>query len=185
MQINKVKSYQFSYHFLMSLHVPKSINPARMRYPVGKSAQGSNQKVTVEYSIMLLFELSKSKSRKKAGGYVNVSSSPFTHSTPIWSVANQSLRRTFVCFFLGIQNQTFADVIPKLIAQFKIERLQIERTSQSAAFEIMRFCAFAMQIGNYRASACPTILRNGLAKMTSTCGKIPQKRQLIYGFMAS
>ena len=56
----------------MSLHAPKSIVFARLRYPVSKSAQGSNQKVTVEYSIKLLTEFSKTKGRKKAGGCVNV-----------------------------------------------------------------------------------------------------------------
>ena len=29
MKINKVKYYQFSKHFLMSLYVPKSIDPAQ------------------------------------------------------------------------------------------------------------------------------------------------------------
>ena len=83
MEINKVKCYQFSNHFLISLHALKSIDPARLRYPVGKSAQGSNPKVTVEYSIKLWLEFSKTKGRKKAGGYVNVSSSPLIPSTPI------------------------------------------------------------------------------------------------------
>ena len=72
MKINKVKCYQFSNHLLMSLHAPISIVVARLRYPVGKSAQGSNPKVTVEYSIKLLLDFSKTKGRKKAGGYVNV-----------------------------------------------------------------------------------------------------------------
>ena len=38
MKINEVKFYEFSNHFLMSLHAPKSIVFARLRYPVGKSA---------------------------------------------------------------------------------------------------------------------------------------------------
>ena len=73
MKINKVKCNQFSNHFLMSLHAPKGIVLARLRYPVGKRAQGSNPKVTVEYSIKLWLEFSKTKGREKAGGYVNVS----------------------------------------------------------------------------------------------------------------
>ena len=72
MKINKVKYYQFSNHFLMSLHEPKSIVFVRLRNPVGNSAQGSNPKVTVEYSIKLWLEFSKTKGRKKDGGYVNV-----------------------------------------------------------------------------------------------------------------
>ena len=72
MKIDIVKYNQFSTHFLVSLHAPKSIVFARLRYPVGKSAQGSNPKVTVEYSIKLLIEFSKTKDRKKTGGYVNV-----------------------------------------------------------------------------------------------------------------
>ena len=71
MKINEEKCYQFSNHFLMSLHRPKSIVLVRLRYPVGKSAQGLNPKVTVEYSIQLWLEFSKTKGRKKAGGYVN------------------------------------------------------------------------------------------------------------------
>ena len=47
MKINTVKCYQFSNYFLVSLHAHKSIEPVRFRYPVGKSAQGSNQKVIV------------------------------------------------------------------------------------------------------------------------------------------
>ena len=66
MKINKVKCYQFSNHFLMSLHAPKSVLFARLQYPVGKSAQGSNPKVTVEFSIKLWLEFSKTKGRKKA-----------------------------------------------------------------------------------------------------------------------
>ena len=72
MKINKVKCNQFSNHFLLSLHAPKSIVFAGLRYPVGKSAHGSNAKVTVEYSIKLWLEFSKTKGRKKAGRYVNV-----------------------------------------------------------------------------------------------------------------
>ena len=72
MKTNKVKCYQFSDHFLMSLHAPKSIVFVRLRYPVGKIAQGSNPKVTVEYSIKMWLEFSEIKGRKKAGGYVNV-----------------------------------------------------------------------------------------------------------------
>ena len=72
MKINKVKSYLFSNHFLMSLHASKSIVFVRLLYPVDKSAQGSNPKVTVEYSIKLWLEFSKTKDRNKAGGYVNV-----------------------------------------------------------------------------------------------------------------
>ena len=45
----------------MSLHAPKSVVFTRLRYPVGKSAQGSNPKVTVEYSIKLWLQLSKTK----------------------------------------------------------------------------------------------------------------------------
>ena len=65
MKIDKVKCYQFSNHFLMSLHAPKSIVFVRLRYPNGKSAQGSNPKVTVEYLIKLWLEFSKTKNRKK------------------------------------------------------------------------------------------------------------------------
>ena len=98
MKINKIKCFQFSNHFLISLHEPKSIDPTCLRYPVGKSAQGSNLKVTVEYSIKLLQEFSKIKGKKKAGGYVNVPSSPLTPSTPIWSLVHQRFRRIFVWF---------------------------------------------------------------------------------------
>ena len=72
MKINNVKCYQFSNHFLMSLHAPKSIVCARLRFPVGKIAQGSNPKVIVEYSMKLWLEFSKTKGKKKADGYVNV-----------------------------------------------------------------------------------------------------------------
>ena len=72
MKIGKVRCYQYSNHFLMSLYAPKRIVLARLRYPVGKSAQGSNPKVTVEHSIKLWLEFSKIKGRMKAGGYVNV-----------------------------------------------------------------------------------------------------------------
>ena len=72
MKMNKVKGNQFSNHFLMSLHAPKSIVFTRLQSPVGKSAQGSNAKVTVEYSLKLWLEFSKTKGRKKAGGFVNV-----------------------------------------------------------------------------------------------------------------
>ena len=84
----------------MSLHAPKSIVFVRLRYPVGKSAQGSNPKVTVENSIKLWLEFSKTKGRKKAGGYVNVPLSSLTPSTPIWSLAHQSFRINLssVCF---------------------------------------------------------------------------------------
>ena len=41
-----------------------------------------------------------------------------------------------------------------ITAQFKIGRHQIERTSQLAAFVILHFCAFSLQVGNYRASLC-------------------------------
>ena len=61
MKINKVKCYQFSNHVLMSRHEPKSIVLVRLRNPVGKCAQGSNPKVTVEYSIKLWLECSKTK----------------------------------------------------------------------------------------------------------------------------
>ena len=56
----------------MSLNAPKSIVFVRLRYPAGKSAQGSMSKVTDEYSIKLCLEFSKTKGRKKAGGYLNV-----------------------------------------------------------------------------------------------------------------
>ena len=48
MKINKVTCYIFTNHFLISLHASKSIVFARLRYPVCRSAQGSNAKVTVE-----------------------------------------------------------------------------------------------------------------------------------------
>ena len=67
----------------MSLHAPKSIVFARLRYPVGKCAQGSDQKVTVEYSIKLWLEFSKTKGRKKASGYVNTPYSLLRPSNPI------------------------------------------------------------------------------------------------------
>ena len=54
----------------MSLHAPKRIIVARLRYPVGKNAQVINPKVTVEYSKTLKLEFSKTKGRKKAGGNV-------------------------------------------------------------------------------------------------------------------
>ena len=56
----------------MSLHAPKSIVFVRWQYPVGKSAQGSNQKVTVEYLKKVWLEFLKTKGRKNAGGYANV-----------------------------------------------------------------------------------------------------------------
>ena len=98
MKINKVKFYQFSNHFLISLHAPKSNVFARLRYPVDTSAQGSNPKVTVEYSIKLWLEFSKTNGRKKAGGYVNDPSSPWTPSTPICSLVHQSFHWIFVRF---------------------------------------------------------------------------------------
>ena len=72
MKINKVKCYQFSNYFFISLYAPNCFVFVRLRYPVGKSAQGSTPKVTVKYSIKLLLEFSKSNDRKKAGGHVNV-----------------------------------------------------------------------------------------------------------------
>ena len=65
---------------------------------VGKSTQGSNPKVTVEYLVKCWLEFSKTKGRKKAGGYVNVPLSPLTPSTPIWSLVHQSFRRIVVRF---------------------------------------------------------------------------------------
>ena len=82
----------------MSLHRPKHIVLVRLQYPVGKSAKGSNPKVTVEYSIKLWLEFSKTKGGKKVGGYVNVPWSPLTPSTTIWSLAHRSFRRIFVRF---------------------------------------------------------------------------------------
>ena len=60
-----IKCNQFSNHYLLSKYVPKSIEPARLRYRVVKSAQGSNPKVTVEYSIKLLLDLKKQKAERK------------------------------------------------------------------------------------------------------------------------
>ena len=51
----------------MSLHAPKSIVFPGLRYPAGKSAQRSNPKVTIECSVKLWLEFSKTKGRKKAG----------------------------------------------------------------------------------------------------------------------
>ena len=82
MKINEVESYEFSNHFLVSLHSPKSIVFARLCYPDGKSAQGSNPKVTVEYLVKRWLEFSKTKGREKAGGYVTVPLSPLLPSTP-------------------------------------------------------------------------------------------------------
>ena len=61
MKINKVKCYEFSSRFLKSLHAPQSIHVTYLRYPVGKSAQGSNPKVTIELSVKLLWEFSKTR----------------------------------------------------------------------------------------------------------------------------
>ena len=93
-----IKCYEFSIHLLISLHVPKLIVFARLRYPFGKRAQGSNPKVTVEYSIKPWLELSKTRGRKKAGGYVNVPVTPLTPSTQVWSLAHQRFRKIFVRF---------------------------------------------------------------------------------------
>ena len=49
----------------MSLHAPKSIDPARFLYAVCKRSQGSNPKVPVEYSIKLLLEFQKLKAERK------------------------------------------------------------------------------------------------------------------------
>ena len=99
MKFNNVMCFQFSNHFLMSLHAPKSIDPARLRYTVGKSAQGSNPSHSWIFNkVFLDFFFSKTKDRTKAGGYVNVPSSPLTPSISIWSVAHQSFRRIIVRF---------------------------------------------------------------------------------------
>ena len=98
MKINIVNFYQFSSHFLMSLHAPKCTVFVRLRYPVSKSTHGSNLKVTAEYSIKLWLEFLTTKGRKKAGGYVNVPYSSLTPSTLIWSLAHWSFRRIFVRF---------------------------------------------------------------------------------------
>ena len=105
MKINKVKCYQFSNHFLMSLHAQKKYRLRRFRYPVGKSAQGSNPKVTVEYSIKLWLELSKTKGRKKAGGYVYVLQSE--------SLRTKASVESLFGLFLGIKNQKYVNVVPK------------------------------------------------------------------------
>ena len=55
----------------------------------------------------------------------------------------------------------------------QIGRHQIERTSQSAACAIMQFCAFNMQIGNYRAYA--TIPRNEFSTNDQDLRKNPKE----------
>ena len=60
MKIYKFKCYRLSYNFKKSLHAPTSIDVAYLRFPVGKSAQGLNPKVTVKYSMNLSWEFSKS-----------------------------------------------------------------------------------------------------------------------------
>ena len=65
MKINEVEFYEFSNHFLVSLHSPKSIVFARLCYPDGKSAQGSNQKVTVEYLVKRWLDFQKLKAERK------------------------------------------------------------------------------------------------------------------------
>ena len=67
----------------MSLHAPKSIDPVRFETWSVKVHRGEIQKVTVDYSITMLLDFSKTNGRKKAGVYVNVHSSPLTPSTPI------------------------------------------------------------------------------------------------------
>ena len=66
----------------MLLHAPKSTVIARLRYLVSKSAQGSNAKVTVEYSIKLWLEFSKIKAERKPVDNWNVPLFPMTPSTP-------------------------------------------------------------------------------------------------------
>ena len=113
MKINKVKGFQFSNHFLMSLHAPKSVVFVCLRYPVGKSAQGSNPKVTDEYSINLLLEFSKTKGRKKDGGYVNVPSSLQHLQLQSEALHTKAFVESLLGLFLGIQYQKYTNVIPK------------------------------------------------------------------------
>ena len=62
-------------------------------------------------------------------------------------------------------------------AQFKIWRHQIERISQIAAFVIMHFCSFSMQIGNYRVYA--TIPRNEFSKIDQDLQKNPTEASIV------
>ena len=67
----------------MLLHAPKSTVIARLRYLVSKSAQGSNAKVTVEYSIKLWLEFSKIKAERKP---VDIEMFPYS----LWHLQLQS-----------------------------------------------------------------------------------------------
>ena len=68
-----------------------------------------------------------------------------------------------------------------MISQFKIWRHQIEKTLQSAAFVILHFCAFSIQIGNYRAYA--TIQRNEFSKNNQDLRKNPTEATIVvYGY---
>ena len=67
------------------------------------------------------------------------------------------------------------------LAKFKIGRHQIERTSQSATYAIMHFCAFSMQIGNNRAYA--TMPRNEFSKIYQDMQKNPTEATIVvYGY---
>ena len=188
---------------LMSLHVPKSIFFVRLLYPVGESAQGSNPKVAVEYSIKLLLEFSKTKGGKKSGGYVNIPLSPLTCSTPIWSLAHQSFRRIFVWFVSGDSKSkickchsemsrtcrknvwTVLCQTVKRIMWFSI-KLRDDKQHKSnwapSNWENLAKRSFC----NYVHSACRLVIielmqqcqEMNLAQMTRTCERIPQKRHL-------
>ena len=70
-------------------------------------------KVTVEYSIKLWLEFSKTNGRKKGGWFVNVLWSRLTLSTPIWNLAHQSFRIIIVRFVSWDSKLKYANVISK------------------------------------------------------------------------
>ena len=207
MRINKIKCYNFSNHFLMSLHAQKSIVFVRLRYPVGNSAQGSNPKVTVDYSITLLLEFLKTKGRKKAGEYVNIPSFPLTPSSPnLCSVCFLGFKiKNMQMSFLNEQNfpkerlnchvsnskmhHVISDQIAVTIKSI-IQNWAPSNWENLAKRSICNYflCAFGMQIGNYRAYS--TIQRNKFRKMTRTCEESYRSENCrvrifsgIYGFM--
>ena len=168
-----------------------------------KVHRGQSKKSQLDIQKSYRWNFQKEKGRKIVNWYVNVPYFTLTHSTPFWSLVHQSFRGIFVQFVSWDSKSTICKFDPKwavlagrtyelslvsncktycvifhkityrYTAQFEIGRHQIERTSRSAAFVIMQFCAFSMQIGNYRAY--PIIPRNEFSKNDQELRQNPSK----------
>ena len=104
MKINKVKCYQFCNHFLISLHAPKTIDPARLRYPVGKSAQGSKSKSHSWIFNKALAGIFKKLKAERKPVNMQIFPPPLQHLQPqSEALRTKSFVESLFGLFLGIQ----------------------------------------------------------------------------------